>query len=357
MRRDELLLHPSYFAGQGHARSPYGRHAHAAALGLLLWAGCLGTAPTSPPASPVSSQRTLAPRRLQVEGLTFTAENGTRNAAASCPIGNPNCTPENVQGIYNIEGGDFCIETGAIASIGSTAGASTTIFWSHWFCPIGLVNRAQGVFLRGLWHTSEDASQYRYAEARLGAELRGEQVTPVAVTSMESRLQVRYRGGDDELHVLSGTEVSELLLIFRIDERLHELRLGQPRTYPSDAESAGIWEYPVAWRQQGASRFSAWRSLCRGVGDRGTGNIMPASFLGEVRFDPFTARRSTDEAVVTMSCQQGGITKCLEAGYQPWSPRERLATNTTEEPSETHAACVQRRGVSPASTKLAQRVK
>jgi hypothetical protein len=292
-----------------------------------------------------------------VKGLTFTTENGTRTAVASCLLSNPNCKPESVQGIYNIEGGDFCIETGATASLGSTAGASTTAFWSHWFCPIGFVNRDQNVFLRGLWHASEDASQFRYAEARLGAELRGEQVTPVAMTSTEGRLEVRYRGGDEQVHVISGMEVSELLLIFRIDERLHELRLGQPGTYPSDAGSAGIWEYPVAWRQQGVSRFGAWRALCRGAGDRGTGNVMPASFLGEARFDPFTARRSADEAVVTMSCQQGGITKCLEGGYRPWSPRDRVAAHTTEEPAETHAACVQRRGRPLTPPNLAQGAK
>lgn len=250
------------------------------------------------------------------EGVPLSvAEVGSRSSDVSgCPVGSDECDygNPNGQGIYNIEGGEHCLQT--------PAGT---------FCPTGFSTLPGSLHIEGIF---DRAGTWNHISVPVSGLLAGVTVTPVSMSAPDTRVTVQYVDASGQEHALAGEALDQLILEFDVGGTHFQLALLLPGDKPIDVNT--VVEYAVMVRVEGVSN---WESLCKDIqGDR-----EPASFLGGATFDPFEATRATAPYAVTMSCQKGGITTCMEWGYRPWQLGVNTATKQDELLASAHAACIQ----------------
>jgi hypothetical protein len=224
-----------------------------------------------------------------------------------CDYGNPNG-----QGIYNVEGGEHCLKT----SQGP-------------FCPTGFSTLQGALYIEGILNR-DDA--WNHVSVPVSGLLSGLDVTPVSMSTRESQVTIQYVDHYGQQGDLTDVDLNQLILEFVVGGTHFQLALLLPGDLPTSVHA--VTEYAVQWRIEGVTQ---WDSLCKDL--KGEGE--PASFLGGATFDPFTAARTDALTAVTMSCQKGGITTCMEWGYLPWQFGLNVATKQDEFLTNAHAACIQ----------------
>lgn len=236
------------------------------------------------------------------------------NDVIVCPVGSEECDygNPNGQGIYNVEGGEHCLQTP-----------------TGTFCPTGFSTVPGALRIDGIL---ERGGTWNHVSVPVSGLLAGRTVTPVSMSAPNTEVTIQYVDTNGREHALSSKGLDQLILEFNMSGTHFQLALLLPGDQVTDVK--GVFEYGVMVRVEGVSN---WESLCKDTrGDR-----EPASFLGGATFDPFTAARTSAVDAVTMSCQKGGITTCMEWGYRPWQLGINSTTRQDELLTNAHAACIQ----------------
>ena len=261
----------------------------------------------------------LALLTVGCEGVPLSdAGSGTRTSDdIKCPVGSDECDygNPNGRGIYNVEGGDYCVATA-----------------SGVFCPTGFSTGPGSLHSLQITGIFNSGGPWTHTSSAVSGSLAGAPVTPVSMSAPDTSVTIQVVDAGGHERALSGNDLSDLILDFSVDERRYQLALLLPGDKPTEVKS--VLEYAVMVRPLGQPK---WESLCKDL----KGESEPASVLGGATFDPFNATRTSDVYAVTMSCERGGITTCMEWGYLPWQFGLNTATKQDEPLTNAHAACIQ----------------
>ncbi|NTX66434.1 hypothetical protein HUA74_37825 [Myxococcus sp. CA051A] len=256
-------------------------------------------------------------------------------APLECPTGQ--CIPDNSngQGIYIVEGSDFCFTQGT----------------EFRFCPEAFVNRAPGdVVLKGrdrlmgtLFYT---ATLRGVLPGQLGRTPQGAPASFVAIHSVQGQgdqLVVNYCQSrtkcskPEDIQTLQGPALAGFTfdVLFRNvpdEETFFEFQLvplGADQLLPPFQ----LQKYEVRHRLRDPNgNHPAWTNPCGGSA-RGRVGILPGRVV-----DDMNAAVTADANVTTLGCESGAIVTCLDWGYSPWNPQTGVSDPNRE---YVYGSCLQ----------------
>jgi hypothetical protein len=300
---------------------------------MLVAGGCRGYKPDSSPAV----QPTEPNREFSLCSGEECNPDTSSLGGVGCDLNSsdPACSPGgNGRGIYNAEGADYCLR-----------------FVSSTFCPMGFINRGGKVYVTGVLYAPTGG--WSKLERLVTGLYEKKAVNLTSLTAQGAQLRITTVDAKNQTRVFEGDTLAELQLQLTMpgapeSRDDYTLRFtGSPKVLQpngSSDPSAKLVEYNVQWQGHNAlGASSTWTSLCQKPAGEPLFPPLPnrTSFLPGAFFDPFTAKRTPNSNAVTMSCQRGGITKCLEWGYLPWKSAVQKISQQPESLVMAHATCIQ----------------
>lgn len=312
-----------------------------AALALLGASACLKPLPLPPsPADPnpqqpdvgdkyVTDSETQLPvtKCKKGEDCPPLAPNAAPLAPMECPTGQ--CIPDNSngQGIYIVEGSDFCFKQGTESR----------------FCPEAFVNRGPGdVVLKGRDRLMGTFFYTPTLRGVLPGQLqRTPQGGPASVVTIHSiqgkgdQLVVNYCHSrvqcskPEDIKTLEGAALAGFTfeVLFRNvpdEETYFELQL-VPVAADQLLPPFRIQKYEVRHRLRDPNgNHPAWTNPCGGAA-RGRVGLLPGRVV-----DDMNAAVTADARVTTLGCESGAIVTCLDWGYSPWNPQTGASDSRRE---------------------------
>lgn len=177
------------------------------------------------------------------------------------------------------------------------------------------------------------------AEASVqSAELNGQSFRVAGIHTSGSQLSIDLADAANRTLTLQHASLVGLTLLLRVPDLTgllytnYRFRFGSAATLTS--QFGDLYGYQIDSRTEGLLGAS-YASYCRGP----NGESIPAVFYEGSQWNPLNGARTDGTNLITMTCQNGSVARCMSWGYRPWGTSQ-TASGETVSLRDHHQACV-----------------